>query len=149
MSRTGRFSLLVKAPTETVWQVLLDLVWDPQKHTGAIESIEILERDGDASCLRKLVARNLVVVERIAVDPERRRVASEFVDHPKYTGTFVKQLTPPSNPEGYPTLTYSLAWAAKDPDVDVPNLDSLALKGVKHAQSVAEAQALKDRLADQ
>lgn len=147
--KTGRFSLLVQAPTATVWQILLDKVWEPQKHTPAIESIEILERDGDASCLRKMTTRNLEVVERITIDAERWTIVSEYVEHPRYTGTFTKLLSPPQNPDGYPTLTFSLSWASKDPDVDVPNLDSLALKGVKHAKQVAEAQALKDRLAQE
>lgn len=136
----ARFSMLVHAPVEVVWALLLEKTEDPTKLVPSIRTCEISEREG-SSFLRTMTTDAFEVAERFTIDAEALRISSTYVRHPKYTGTTVKQVTRPASEDGYPTLTYSLAWQVTDPDFDSEPLQSLAMRGVKHTKSIAEARA--------
>jgi len=132
------FSLEVDAPAETLFEVLLEKTEDPKRWVGAVDTCELLERDGDAF-LRRLVTPRETTVERIAIDREGLRIDSELVEHPKFRGSFAKKVTRPEG-DGRPVLTYTLDWEPLE-GPDDEDMTAIVMQGVQHTAKIAEERA--------
>lgn len=86
---------LVHAQVETVWDVLLDRVENPQNYLHGVEGVQIIERSA-AGIERELTWEGKTVRERIVPEKELSRITVEFREHPLYVGTIVTRLVPSS-----------------------------------------------------
>jgi hypothetical protein len=137
------FSAAVDASVEVLWEVLVEKVEHPERHTGNVDGVDVLEREGN-TLVRRLRTAAGEVTERVTVDAEALRIDSEFLDHPQYTGTMVKKIVRPEaagDPQGRPALTYTLDWEPKGPALQGQDLTPLVMAGVQHTAKAAAARA--------
>ena len=135
------FSAAVDASVEVLWEVLLEMVEHPERHTPGVQGVDVLERHGPA-LVRRLRTAAGVFTERVTVDEQALRIESESVDHPHYTGSMVKKIVRPDvpgDPAGRPALTYTLDWTFKDPALADQDLTPMAMAGVQHVARIAAA----------
>ncbi|ARV57823.1 carboxymuconolactone decarboxylase [Nostocales cyanobacterium HT-58-2] len=100
----------VNASVETIWEVLLDKMQNPQPYIPhVVEELKILERYEDG-ILREIRTPEMHMKERVTVDKQAGKVTFTVVDHPLFTGELSNQVTLPSNGKSgsLPILTYTM-----------------------------------------
>lgn len=126
----------VVASVQTIWQLLLDRIENPARFMPGVEYSEILVR-GEGFVIRRMKAGTLELTERITADQEARRVLFVLVDHPTYSGS-IENLVTTSLEGGYPTLTFTLDWTARDGAPDDPDLTAALVRTVKRTKKLAQ-----------
>ena len=132
----ARHSETVVASVQTIWKLLLDRIENPARTMPDVDYSEILVR-GEGFVIRRMKAGALELTERITADQEARKVVFALVDHPAYRGS-VENLVTTSPAGGYPTLTFTLDWTARDGAGDDPDLPAALVRAVKHTKKLAE-----------
>jgi hypothetical protein len=87
------YRTLVHAQIETVWELLLDRVENPQHYLHGVDGVQMIERS-DAGIVREISWEGKTIRERIMPDKEQYRVTSELLEHPLYRGTIVTRVVP-------------------------------------------------------
>jgi ketosteroid isomerase-like protein/catechol 2,3-dioxygenase-like lactoylglutathione lyase family enzyme len=134
------YSVSVNAPLETVWDVLMDKMQNPQPYIPhVVEELKILERY-DNGILREIRTPGMQMKERVIVDKQAGKVTFIVVDHPLFTGELSNQVTLPSNGNSgsLPILTYTINL---QPTSDKALAQVEAQWFIKAAQPEAIAQA--------
>lgn len=104
-------SVVVQAPLETVWELLLDKAENPQRYLEGILDFRILAK-GEGWILREMeLAGAQWLRERVTFDVAGRSMTYELEDHPCFEGKVVNRLAP--HAPGAVTLTFELDWAPK------------------------------------
>ncbi|BBD70580.1 ethyl tert-butyl ether degradation EthD [Nostoc commune NIES-4072] len=104
------YSIPVNAPLETVWDVLLDKMQNPQPYIPhVVEEFKILERYNNG-ILRKIRTPRMQMKEKVTVDEQAKKVIFTLVDHPLFTGELSNQVTLPANHNSgsLPIVTYTI-----------------------------------------
>ena len=130
------FSSKVIAPEKKVWWLLLDKVENPGKYLPGVIRSQILERSKEG-VLRKTKTSAFEVKERITIDEHKKEVVFILVDHPRYAGRVINQITPSEN-KGEVTLTFTLDWKPKGGKEDTEDLLPAVRKAVLQTKELAE-----------
>ncbi|OUL37457.1 carboxymuconolactone decarboxylase, partial [Nostoc sp. T09] len=104
------YSVPVNAPLETVWDVLMDKMQNPQPYIPhVVEELKILERY-DNGILREIKTPGMHMKERVTVDKQAGKVTFTVVEHPLFTGELSNQVTLLDNGNAgtVPILTYTI-----------------------------------------
>lgn len=105
-------SVVVKAPLDTVWELLIDKAENPQRYLEGILDFRILGR-GEGWILREMeLAGAQWLRERVELDLENRRMTFRLEDHPVFEGTVVNRVSP--HAPGAVTLTFEMDWVPKE-----------------------------------
>lgn len=104
-------SVVVKAPMDTVWELLIDKAENPQRYLEGILDFRILGR-GEGWILREMELTGAQWLrERVDLDPAEGRMTFRLEDHPAFEGTVVNRVSPHS--PGAVTLTFEMDWVPK------------------------------------
>ncbi|GFO70740.1 hypothetical protein GMLC_43190 [Geomonas limicola] len=133
---------LVHAEHDTLWNLLLDRLQNPERFTPGVTESRIVEKNGNV-CIRELMLHGERVRERITVYPYESQIQHELLEHPQFTGTIVTKVvrTARQSPVAPQNLEY---------DIDV-SPKSRIIKGVLYgeAEIVADLETEMQRLKSQ
>jgi hypothetical protein len=106
--------VLIHAQLETVWNVLLDSMENPQAYQPQVHESRIIEKSVDG-LIREMKIDNTIVRERLIPDKKNNTLYNEVLEHPVYTGDITIRLAPTSvqNPMSPLTLEYHLKLEVK------------------------------------
>lgn len=103
--------VLVKAPKDTVWELLLDKAENPQRYLEGILDFRVLGR-GEGWLRRELQLEDAQWLrETVRIDPELGELSFQLEEHPVFEGRVVNRLEP-AGPDAV-ALTFEMDWAAK------------------------------------
>lgn len=134
-------SVMVRAPLERLWGLLLDKIERPQDYLPEVREVEILERQ-PGYLLRRMRVAEMELVERVTVFEKRHEVDYVLVDHPVYAGQVVNRIEELYETEepGLPLrLTFALDWRRKDGKPDEEDLGAAIRQAVERTKALAEA----------
>lgn len=86
---------MVHAEEETIWELLLDRIENPQRYQPLVLISKVIEKSADR-VIREMEVRNMVIRERISWANHEKTIQSELLEHPQYEGTIVTRLVPTS-----------------------------------------------------
>jgi hypothetical protein len=131
--------VLVHAEHDTLWDLLLNRLQNPERFIPGVTESRVVEKAGDVS-VREMKLHGDLVRERITVSPSNSEIRHELLEHPQFTGSIVTRVvrTARQSPVAPQHLEYDLALTPK----------SLLVKGVLHgeAEIVADLEAEMNRL---
>ncbi|GFO61577.1 hypothetical protein GMST_39020 [Geomonas silvestris] len=130
---------LVHAEHDTLWNLLLDRLQNPERFIPGVTESRIVEKAGNV-CIRELMLHGERVREKITVHPYESQIHHELLEHPQFTGTIVTKVvrTARQSPVAPQNLEY---------DVDV-SPKARIIKGVLYgeAEIVADLETEMQRL---
>lgn len=85
----------VHAQLETVWNVLMESIVNPQKYTPDLEVFRILD-EAEGAVFREMTIRDILYREKVSVNHVSREICRELLDHPAYVGKIVIKAVPSS-----------------------------------------------------
>ncbi|VEP13022.1 Ethyl tert-butyl ether degradation EthD [Hyella patelloides LEGE 07179] len=105
------FSSAVKAPLETVWEVVVDKIENTSRYNPEAQNPQILARYYNG-VLRQMKALGMTVKEKIVIDKEAGTIVHTLLDNPFFTGKIVNQLVRPtaSHSQDPLKISYTLDW---------------------------------------
>jgi hypothetical protein len=135
-------TVLVHAEHDTLWNLLLDRLKDPQRFIPGVTEMRVIEKK-DNTTVRELRFHGDLVRERVSVRPRDSEILHELLEHPQFTGSIVTKVvrTARQSPVAPQNLEYHLELTPK----------ALLVKGVVHGEAEiladleAEMQRLKSR----
>lgn len=80
------YGTIIHAQVDTIWQLLLDRVENPQKYQPRIQDSKIVERFSDG-VVRETRIDDMLIRERISIDDGELLIHTELLEHPHYLGT--------------------------------------------------------------
>lgn len=106
--------VLIHAQLETVWNVLLDSMENPQAYQPRVKDLKIIEKSADG-LIREMKIDSTIIRERLIPDRKNNSLYNEVLEHPVYTGDITVRLVPTSvqNPMSPLTLEYHLKLEVK------------------------------------
>jgi len=132
-------NVIVKAPLETVWALLLDKMEHPQRYIESVMDYSILER-GDGWILRELeLPGEFRLRERITQDEASRTLTFTLEEHPCFEGTVRNQVRTLDGRDDAVELEFEMDWRAR-PGAPPPAEDPEAMirSAVEHTRDIAE-----------
>ena len=133
-------SVQVKAPVETVWRLLVDMIANPGATLPGVSGVRILDRQ-PGFVLRQMTLGGVAVVERITAFEKMHEVDAVLVDDPVYAGQVVLRIEPPLRPGLACTLSCALDWRRKDGQPDALDLQPAIEQAIEQVKAKAEQQA--------
>jgi ribosome-associated toxin RatA of RatAB toxin-antitoxin module len=135
-------TVLVHAEHDTLWNLLLDRLKDPQRFIPGVTETRIIEKKDNVT-VRELRLHGDLVRERVTINAHESEIRHELLEHPQFTGFIVTKVvrTARQSPVAPQNLEYDLELTPK----------SLLVKGVVHGEAEiladleAEMQRLKSR----
>jgi hypothetical protein len=132
-------TVLVHAEHDTLWNLLLERLKDPQRFIPGVTETRIIERQDNVT-VRELRLHGDLVRERVTVLPHESEIRHELLEHPQFTGSIVTKVvrTARQSPVAPQNLEYDIELTPK----------SLLVKGVVHgeAEILADLEAEMRRL---
>ncbi len=86
----------IAAPIETVWELLNDKIFHPEKYMDNVEEVEITERD-ENEFIRKLFTADDEVTELVIINKENLSIQSNLVKHTFMKGNLIQHLSNDEN----------------------------------------------------
>jgi hypothetical protein len=131
--------VLVHAEHDTLWNLLLDRLQNPQRFIPGVTEARVIEKEGTVS-VREMKLHGDLVRERLTVLPYDSEIRHELLEHPQFTGTIITRVvrTARQSPVAPQHLEYDIELTPK----------SLQTKGVLQgeAEIVADLEAEMARL---
>jgi hypothetical protein len=135
-------TILVHAEHDTLWNLLLDRLKDPQRFIPGVTETRIIDKKENVT-VRELRLHGDLVRERVTIRPHDSEIRHELLEHPQFTGSIVTKVvrTARQSPVAPQNLEYDLELTPK----------SLLVKGVVHGEAEiladieGEMQRLKSR----
>jgi hypothetical protein len=131
--------LLVHAEHDTLWNLLLDRLQNPQRFIPGVTEAQVLKRDDNVT-VREMKLHGASVKEEVTILPLESEIRHQLLEHPQFTGTIVTKVvrTARQSPVAPQHLEYHLELVPK----------SLLTKGVVQgeAEIVADLEAEMQRL---
>jgi hypothetical protein len=137
----ARHLVRVKAPPETVWELLLDKLERPHRYIESVLDSAILDR-GENWMLREMTLPGLTVLrERIEVNEAARTLTFTLMEHPNFEGAVINRVRPTDSPETV-ELEFAMDWRPR-PDRPFSEEDpgDLIRSAAEHIRDIAEALA--------
>ena len=128
----------VNSTFETLWVLLLDKVYHPDKTIKEITHVDILEKYDDG-VLRQMQALGMIIKERITINEQNKIVRFDLIENSMFTGYFLNKV------EGYDgklTLIYEQNWIPITPQARKleTKLPQILINGVQEMKELAEIQ---------
>jgi len=135
-------TVLVHAEHDTLWNLLLDRLKDPQRFIPGVTEARVIDQKENVT-VRELRLHGDLVRERVTIRSHDSEIRHELLEHPQFTGSIVTKVvrTARQSPIAPQHLEYDLELTPK----------SLLVKGVVHGEAEiladleAEMQRLKSR----
>lgn len=108
-------SEVVETDIQTLWQVFLDKVENPQRYMQFVKETRFPE-DTEDYVVREIITDDMTLTEKITLDEKMGEVKFELVDHPLFEGYVLHAIVPPdaSNRESKPVVTVTMNWTPKN-----------------------------------
>lgn len=99
---------------ETLWNMLLDRVQNPERYQPGITEVRFLEKT-DTLMVRELKLHGEIVKERITIKPYEGELRHELLEHPQFTGAIITKVlrTARQSPVAPQILEYDLELQRK------------------------------------
>ncbi|HBA86555.1 MAG TPA: hypothetical protein DCZ75_00805 [Geobacter sp.] len=109
------YSLEVHAALDTVWNLLIEKVEQPQTYMPGVIQSRILQHYGNG-VLREIRGEGLLIKEKVVIDKPHGEVHYFLLEHPLFTGRVVNRVVPSSvqSPVAPQVLTIEVEWSPKD-----------------------------------
>jgi len=135
-------TILVHAEHDTLWNLRLDRLKDPQRFIPGVTETRIIEKKDNVT-VRELKLHGDLVRERVTIHAHESEIRHELLEHPQFTGFIVTKVvrTARQSPVAPQNLEYDLELTPK----------ALLVNGVVHGEAEiladleAEMQRLKSR----
>jgi hypothetical protein len=131
--------VLVHAEHDTLWNLLLDRLQNPQRFIPGVTESRIVEKLENVT-VREMKLHGDLVRERVTVLPYDSEIRHELLEHPQFTGTIVTRVvrTARQSPVAPQNLEYDIGLTPK----------SRLVNGVVHGEAdiVADIEAEMTRL---
>jgi hypothetical protein len=131
--------VVVHAEHDTLWNLLLDRLQNPERHIPGAKDARVLEKTENMT-VREMKLHGDLVKERITIRPYDSEIQHELLEHPQFTGTIVTKVvrTARQSPVAPQYLEYHLELQPK----------SFLTKGVVkgEAEIVADIESEMQRL---
>jgi uncharacterized protein (DUF302 family) len=109
------YSSEVHAALDTIWNLLIEKVEQPQGYmTGAVQT-RILQHYG-TGVLREIKGEGMPIKEKVVIDKPHGEIHYFLLEHPQFTGRVVNRIVPSSvqSPVAPQLLTIEMDWSPKD-----------------------------------
>ncbi|HEY5512190.1 MAG TPA: AtaL-like protein [Geomonas sp.] len=83
--------VLVHAEHDTLWNMLLDRLQNPERYLPGVKEARVLEKT-DNVMVREMRQHGELVKERITIRPFESEIRHELLEHPQFTGTIVTKV---------------------------------------------------------
>jgi len=134
-----RHHIPVKAPLETVWELLLDKVEHPQRYIESVLEYTILDRSKDWVLREMKLPGQATLRELVVLDERDHVITFTLIDHPCFEGEVTNRVSPSPEQEGLAELEFAMDWrlraGAEAPEHDPTELIRCALE---HTREIAE-----------
>jgi SnoaL-like protein len=101
-------SMMVNAPVEAIWSVLVDKAEHPEKYLPYQPEFLKIHETFPNGLLREIKTAQMHLLERVTFDKDAGMVKFSLENHPVYTGAILEKVTPPEDPGGLPLLTFTM-----------------------------------------
>ena len=146
------YSCEVHAALDTVWNLLIERVEQPQSYLPGVVQSRILQHYGNG-VLREIRGEGMLIKEKVVIDKPHGEIHFFLLEHPLFSGRVVNRVIPTSvqNPVAPQTLSIEVDWTPKDEQAEkliqfaIPEQiqrEVLALKQRAEALERAEAEPL-------
>ena len=131
--------VLVHAEHDTLWNLLLDRLQNPERFIPGVTESRVLEKHDNVT-VREMKLHGDLMRERVTIFPYDSEIRHELLEHPQFTGFIATKVvrTARQSPVAPQHLEYDLQLVPK----------SLVIKGVVHgeAEIIADLEAEMNRL---
>ena len=83
--------VLVHAEHDTLWNLLLDRLQNPERFAPGITETRVIEKEGNAT-IREMRLHGDLVRERVILYPHESEIRHELLEHPQFTGSIVTKV---------------------------------------------------------
>lgn len=132
-------TITVNAPSEIVWELLVDKSEHPDRYVAGVEGLEILERYPDG--FLRTFTKPMHIKEKISINEQKREVIFTLVDPQVFSGYFFNRIhTPEDTSTSHINLEYGFAVEPVDPNVplDEFKLPAMFFDTLMHTKQMAE-----------
>lgn len=112
---TVKFSTMsINAPTQEIWDILIDRIFHPQKYLPGV--LEYSLQEHGQMLIRKMQTTLGEIIEHIVIDVKNLIITSELIEHPEYEGSTVNKIIPTEEPTNFSLIAFIKNWKPKDPE---------------------------------
>ncbi len=135
----SRHLVPVRAPLETVWELLLDKVEHPHRYIESVLDFAILGQGEDWTLREMTLPGCATLREFIRVDATAHTLVHTLVDHPCFEGEVINRVTRVPGREDLVELEFAMDWLLR-PGAQAPEDDpaDLVRSAVEHTREIAE-----------
>jgi len=128
----------INSTFETLWVLLLDKIYHPDRTIKEVTDVEILEKYDDG-ILRQMHALGMIIKERIIIDEQNKIIKFELIENSMFTGYFLNKV---KILDGKIKLIYEQNWISITPQSKEiePKFPQILIKGVQEMKELAEKQ---------
>ena len=83
--------VLVHAEHDTLWQLLLDRLQNPERFIPGVTEARVLEKEDNVT-VREMKLHGDLVRERVTVRPAESEIRHELLEHPQFSGSIVTRV---------------------------------------------------------
>lgn len=109
------YSSEVHAALDTVWNLLIEKVEQPQNYMPGVTHSRILQHYGNG-VLREIKGEGMLIKEKVVIDKAHGEIHYFLLEHPHFTGRVVNRVVASSvqSPVAPQVLTVEVDWTPKD-----------------------------------
>jgi len=113
------YSCEVHAALDTVWNLLIEKVEQPQSYVPGIVQSRILQHYGNG-VLREIKCNGMQIKEKVVIDKVHGEIHYFLLEHPLFTGRVVNRVVPSAvqSPVAPQVLTIEVDWTPKDEEAE-------------------------------
>lgn len=115
----------VDASLQTIWNVLLDRIENPNRYQGGVDSFSFPESEEDYA-VREIIIGGMALRERITIDERQGEVRYQLIDHPLFSGDVYNALIPADeqDPKAKPVVQFRMDWQPLSNEAEIVEAES-------------------------
>ncbi len=115
----------VDASLQTIWNVLLDRIENPDRYQGGVDSFSFPESEEDYA-VREILIQGIPLRERITIDERQGEVRYQLIDHPLFSGDVYNALIPADehDPKARPVVQFRMDWRPLNNEAEIVEAES-------------------------
>ncbi len=114
MSTVKYSTMSINAPTQEIWDILIDRIFHPKKYLPGVLEYSLQEQG--QTLIRKMQTTLGEVIERIVIDVKNLIITSELIEHPEFEGSTVNKIIPTEETTNFSLISFIKNWIPKDPE---------------------------------